>query len=292
MEQRMKFWQSLAFVEMDQMVALARFCEDIGFHGVSYGDHLVTTKDQVDEYLYRDGGNIFWNPDTHWPDPWVITAALAQATTRLQFLSTIYILPLREPLSVAKALSTAAYLSQDRVTLGAGVGWQKAEFDMAGQDFHTRGKRTDEMLEIIPRLLSGDLTEYHGTYYDIPPVKMSPGTGKPLPIMIGGYAPAAMRRAARFDGWMATSHEEHEVYPLLETLQRIREEEGLTPKSFDIWTGVKNPGDGTHERLAAAGVTMVNGCNFLNADGRTTLSSIDDKKKRIEVFARQFGVGR
>ncbi len=129
----MKFWQSLAFVELDQMVELARFCEEVGFHGVSYGDHLVTTKDQVDEYLYRDSGNIFWSPETHWPDPWVLTAALAQATTTLHFLSTIYILPLRDPLIAAKALSTAAYLSGDRVTLGAGVGWQKAEFEMVGQ---------------------------------------------------------------------------------------------------------------------------------------------------------------
>lgn len=284
----MKFWQSLAFVEMDQMVELAVFCEALGFHGVSYGDHLITTQDQVDEYLYRDSGNIFWNPQTHWPDPWVVTAALAQATTCLHFLSTIYILPLREPLSAAKALSTAAFMSNDRVTLGAGVGWQKAEFEMAGQDFHTRGKRADEMLEIIPQLLSGETTEYRGTYYSIPPVKMSPGTRKPLPIMIGGYAPAAMRRACRFDGWMATSHEEAEVYPLIDTLNVIRKEQGSADKPFDIWTGVKNPVDGTHDRLAAAGVTMVNGCNFLNEDGRTALSSIDDKKKRLEEFATRF----
>lgn len=284
----MKFWQSLAFVEMDQLVELARFCEEVGFHGVSYGDHLVTTGNQVDEYLYRDSGNIFWNPDTHWPDPWVATAALAQATTRLHFLSTIYILPLRDPLSAAKALSTAAVLSNDRVTLGVGVGWQKAEFEMTGQDFHTRGKRTDEMLEIIPGLLSGEMTEFHGEYYDIPPVKMSPGTSRPLPIMIGGYAPAAMRRACRFNGWMATSHDEEEIYPLLDTLRSVREEQDCSAKPFDIWTGVKNPGDGTHERLEAAGVTMVNGCNFLNEDGRTALSCIDDKKKRIEAFARRF----
>jgi alkanesulfonate monooxygenase SsuD/methylene tetrahydromethanopterin reductase-like flavin-dependent oxidoreductase (luciferase family) len=284
----MKFWQSLAFVEMDQMVELARFCEEVGFHGVSYGDHLVTTRDQVDEYLYRESGNIFWNPDTHWPDLWVVTAALAQATTKLHFLSTIYILPLREPVGAAKALSTAAYLSHNRVTLGAGVGWQKAEFDMVGQDFHTRGKRVDEMLQILPRLMSGEMTEFHGEYYDIPPVKMSPGTTRPVPIMIGGYAPAAMRRACRFDGWMATSHEESEIYPLLETLNGIRREQGCEGKPFDVWTGVKNPGDGTHERLAEAGVTMVNGCNFLTEDGRTALSGIDDKKKRIEAFARRF----
>jgi probable F420-dependent oxidoreductase len=284
----MKFWQSLAFVEMAQMVELAQFCEELGFHGVSYGDHLVTTKEQVDEYLYQDSGNVFWNPDTHWPDPWVITAALAQATSRLHFLSTIYILPMRDPLSAAKALSTAAYLSGDRVTLGAGVGWQKAEFEMVGQDFHTRGKRVDEMLEILPQLMSGEMTEHHGKFYDIPAVKMSPGLNKPVPIMIGGYAPAAMRRASRFDGWLATSHTEEEIYPLLDTLREIREAEGAADKPFDIWTGVKNPADGTHERLAEAGVTMVNGTNFLDTDGRTTLSSIDDKKRRIEEFANQF----
>ncbi len=97
-----------------------------------------------------------------------------------------------------------------------------------------------------------------------------------------------MRRACRFDGWMATSHEEAEIYPLLDTLSNIRKEQAAADKPFDIWTGVKSPGDGTHERLAAAGVTMVNGCNFLNEDGRTVLSSIDDKKKRVEAFAQQF----
>lgn len=284
----MKFWQSLAFVEMDQMVELAQFCEEVGFHGVSYGDHLVTTREQADQYLYQDSGNVFWNPDTHWPDPWVVTAALAQATTRLQFMTTIYILPMRDPLSAAKAISTAAYLSGDRVTLGAGVGWQKAEFDMVGQDFHSRGRRADEMLEILPPLMSGAMVEYHGQFYELPPLKMSPGTQRPVPIMIGGYAPAALRRAARFDGWMATSHEEQEIYPLVEALRQVREEAGDAARPFEIWTGVKNPDDGTYQRLAAAGVTMVNGTNFLDADGRTTLSSIDDKKRRIEAFAQRF----
>lgn len=284
----MKFWQSLAFVELEQMVELAQFCEDLGFHGVSYGDHLITTKEQADQYLYQESGNVMWNPDTHWPDPWVLTAALAQATTRLNFLSTIYILPLRDPLSAAKAVSTAAYLSSDRVTLGVGVGWQKAEFEMVGQDFHTRGKRANEMLELLPKLMSGEMVEYNSEFYSLPPLKMSPGTTQPVPILVGGYAPAAMQRAARYDGWMATSHEEDEIYPLLSALEAARVEEGNANKPFEIWTGVKNPREGTHERLAEAGVTMVNGTNFLDTDGRTTLSSIDDKKRRIEAFAQQF----
>ncbi|MEM9255078.1 MAG: TIGR03619 family F420-dependent LLM class oxidoreductase [Pseudomonadota bacterium] len=284
----MKFWQSLAFVELDQMVELAVFCEQLGFHGVSYGDHLVTTAEQVDQYLYSDSGSILWSPDTHWPDVWVATAALAQATQTLHFLSTIYVLPLRDPLSAAKAVSTAAYLSNDRVTLGVGVGWQKAEFEMVGQDFHTRGKRADEMLQLLPRLMSGAMTEHVGEHYQIPPVKMSPATRKAVPILVGGYAPAALRRASRFDGWMATSHSEDEVYPLLDTLRSVRENAGDAARPFEIWTGVKNPTEGTHQRLAEAGVTMVNGCNFLNEDGRTALSSLDDKKRRLETFARRF----
>jgi len=197
-------------------------------------------------------------------------------------------LPLRDPLNAAKAVSTAACLSGDRVTLGVGVGWQKAEFDMVGQDFHTRGKRTDEMLQLMQRLMSGEMTEHAGEYYTLPAVQMSPGTRRPVPILVGGYAPAALRRAARHDGWMATSHEEQEIYPLLDALRAVREEADDASRPFEVWTGVKNPGDGTHERLAAAGVTMVNGCNFLAEDGRTALSSIDDKKRRLEAFAKQF----
>jgi len=284
----MKFWQSLAFVELEQTIELARFCEELGFHGVSIGDHLVTTQAQIDQYHYTDDGNILWNPDTHWPDPWVLIAAMAQATTRLQFLTTIYILPMRDPISAAKAVSCAAYLSNNRVTLGVGIGWQKAEFDMVGQDFHNRGKRTGEQLQIIRGLMSGEIYEFSGEYYTLEPVKMSPGTTQPVPILVGGYAPAAMRRAATQDGWMAVSHTEEELLPLLAQMNAIRAELNDAQRPFEIWSGVKNPGPETHARLAEAGVTMVNGANFFNAEGKVEASTIDDKKRRLEAFAREF----
>ena len=284
----MKFWQSLAFVELDQAVELAQFCEQLGFHGVSVADHLVTTQTQIDQYLYADDGSILWNPDTHWPDPWVLISALAQATSRLEFLTTIYILPMRDPLSAAKAISCAAYLSGNRVTLGVGVGWQKAEFTMVGQDFHTRGRRTDEQLTILRGLMGGETFEFKGTFYQLEPVRMSPGTSRPVPILVGGYSPAAMRRAAGQDGWMAVSHTEEELMPLLAQLQATRKALNQNEKSFDIWSGIKEPGPETHARLAEAGVTMVNGTNFFDQTGKASLSSIDDKKRRLEAFARQF----
>lgn len=284
----MKFWQSLAFVEMEQMPELAQFCESLGFYGVSYGDHLVTTKQQADEYLYRDNGNIFWNPQTHWPDPWVMSASLAAVTNNLKFLSSIYVLPLRDPFTAAKAVSTAAYMSNDRIYLGIGVGWQKAEFELVGQNFHNRGKRSDEALEIMRQLMRGEMLEYHGEYHDFPPLQMSPGTRQDVPILVGGYAPAAMQRAARYDGWMATSHEEQEIYPLLDQLNAIRLELGENNKPFEVWTGVKNPGPDTHKHLADAGVTMCNGTNFFDDQGRAAPSSIDTKKRKLEEFAKKF----
>lgn len=284
----MKFWQSLAFVETDQIIELAQFCEELGFYGVSYADHLVTTKEQADDYLYRDNGNIFWDPATHWPDPWVLTSALAQVTTTLRFLSTIYILPLRDPFTAAKAISTAATLSNNRVVLGVGVGWQRAEFDLVDQDFSNRGKRTDEQLAILPKLMSGEMVSHQGEYYPFPPLTMSPGLTQAVPIMIGGYAPAALTRATQHDGWMATSHSEEELYPLMETIIQRRKESGLDKKPFDIWSGLKNPQTGSHQRLEDAGLTMTNGTHFLDHNGRVTPSSIDDKKIKLEAFAKEF----
>ena len=284
----MKFWQSLVFVEIDQVIALAQFCEELGFYGVSVADHLVTTKVQSDDYFFREDGNIFWNPETHWPDPWALTTALSQQCQQLNFLSSIFILPMRDPFSVAKALSTAACLSNNRITMGIGVGWQKAEFQLLGQDFHTRGKRTDEMLQFLPQLMRGEMTEFHGTFYDFDALQMSPGTEQDIPIMIGGYAEAALRRAARHDGWMATSHVEAEIYPLLEKIKAIRTEYGDNKRPCELWSGVKQPEQDSFKRLEAAGLTMTNGTNFLDDQGRVAPSSLDDKKRKVEAFAKQF----
>lgn len=283
----MKFWQSLAFCEIDQTVELAKFAEELGFHGVSFGDHLVTTKTQVDEYSYTGSGRIFWQPETHWPDPWVICAALAHATRKLHFLTTIYVLPMRDSFSAAKAISTAARLSDDRIVLGVGVGWQKTEFELTGQDFHTRGKRLDEQLEVIRRLMSGEMVEFHGSFHDFAPLQMSPGTARPVPVLIGGDSDVALRRAARCDGWLGLRYTEEQLPGVLNRLRRAREEAGTLDRPFEVWSAVVDPQPRTFERIEAMGVTQTNGTNFL-IDGRTQPSDLGFKKRRMEGFARRY----
>ena len=91
-------------------------------------------------------------------------------------------------------MSTAANLCGGRLILGVGIGWQKSEFELVGQDFHNRGKRCDEMLEVMQKLWSGKAMSHEGTHYQFPQLQMSPGLYHPLPIYVGGFAEAALRR--------------------------------------------------------------------------------------------------
>jgi probable F420-dependent oxidoreductase len=198
----MNFWQSVSFTETEQIVDIAKIAESVGFYGVSFAEHLVTPADIGSKYPYTADGNVWWDPAAHWPDVWGMATAVASHTSRIHLTATIYILPLREPFTAAKAISTAAYLSNNRVINGIGVGWMEEEFRLTGQDFHNRGRRTDEMLEVMEKLLSGAMVEHHGEFYDFEPIQMSPAPSARVPVWVGGDSPAALRRAARNDGWI------------------------------------------------------------------------------------------
>ena len=101
------------------------------------------------------------------PDPFTTIAAMAAVTTKLRFGTLVYILPLRHPLEVAKAVGTAAVLSNDRVVLGCGAGWIREEYDALGVDFATRGKRYDEMIDVLRKAWSGDMVEHRGAHFDL-----------------------------------------------------------------------------------------------------------------------------
>ena len=136
-----------------------------------------------------------WQPDAPWPDCWVAIAAMAQATERLRFGTSVYIGPLRDVVSLAKAVGTAAALAPGRIMCGLGAGWLREEFDAVGQDFESRGKRMDEMIEVLPLLWSGADIDFHGEHVHLPLLRMRPPAG-PVPILIGGNTGPALRRAA------------------------------------------------------------------------------------------------
>jgi alkanesulfonate monooxygenase SsuD/methylene tetrahydromethanopterin reductase-like flavin-dependent oxidoreductase (luciferase family) len=127
-----------------------------------------------------------------------------------------------------------------------------------GLPFAKRGKRMDECIEIVRGLTTGDYFEFHGEFYDIPKTKMSPAPSQPIPILVGGHADAALRRAARLDGWMhGGGSDPAELDRLIGRVKHFREEEGKSgPFEIHVISADAYTVDGI-KRLEDKGVTDV-----------------------------------
>ncbi len=255
----MKFWQSTTFTNPSELPEIARVAEQAGFHGILVSDHLLYPEKLESAYPYSPDGKPVFGPDSPWPEPWSTISAMAAVTTRLRFATHVYILPLRDPLEVAKATSTVAAISGDRLALGAGAGWMKEEFDALGRDFRTRGRRFDEMIEVLRKLWQGGMVEHHGEFFDFDRIQMSPPPGAPIPIYIGGTSNAALRRAARVgDGWMGAGNDPDEIPGILDRLNALRREAGRDRLPFEVVVALSTPPDvDLFRRLEDRGVTSI-----------------------------------
>jgi probable F420-dependent oxidoreductase len=275
-------------METEQLVEVAKFAEDVGFEGVMNADHAVYPEVVDAQYPYSPDGKALMRPDWPYPDAWVTIAAMATATTTLKLSTSVYILPLRSPFEVAKATGTLAILSNDRFVLGAGIGWMKDEFDIYGVDFSTRGKRMNEMIEILRKLWAGGMVSYKGEIFDFPALQIAPAPDRTVPIYLGGHAPAAMKRIALMaDGFIGNGNAPEEVPGILAELGRLRREAGRDHLPFETVIGLKTPPDlDTFKRLEELGMTSGVSYPFFFTLGLR--SSLDDKKRVMEDFATRF----
>ncbi len=282
----MKFWQALSFTETDQLVEIARICEEVGFHGALVSDHVFFPEKIESRYPYSEDGGPPFEAETEWPDPWCAISAMAQATSRLRFNTAIYLAPLRHPLEVAKAVATASILSGGRTALGVGVGWIKEEYDQLGRSFRDRGKRLDEMIEVLHKVWAGGMVEHHGRFYDFGRLRMNPTPAGPVPIYVGGASEAALRRAARNDGWIGTGDDPAQVPSILEKLKVLRKEAGRENDAFDTIVALTVPPDrDLFHRLEDQGVTSVISYPFAFAVGPR--SSLDQKRGVLEHYGNE-----
>jgi probable F420-dependent oxidoreductase len=215
----MDFWLAVMFEDNSQLLDIARTAEELGFTGIAVADHIAVPHGF--RSLHPSGENPF-APDTHFPDPLTTIAAMAAVTTRLRFMPYVYILPMRDPFSVAKQAGTVAMLSDHRFVLGVGAGWLTEEIELLGFDPRTRGRRMDEMIDVIRGFWNGGTCEYHGAHFDFGPTSMFPAPDRPIPIWVGGKSDAALRRAARNDGWLGMNYDLDEIDVLLPKLRDAR----------------------------------------------------------------------
>jgi probable F420-dependent oxidoreductase len=254
----MKFWQSLQFAATLDLPELARTIErDTPFHGVFLGDHTVYPERLLTPYPYTPDGKVLWAAEMDWPDIGAALGAMGAITRRLRFVTGVYILPLRHPVDVAKMMATVSILSDARVALGIGVGWMEDEFRAAGIDFKTRGKRCDEMIEVMRRLWEGRMVEYHGRYFDFPPSQLSPAPKSRIPIYVGGDSPAALRRAALMaDGWISSGLSPDTILGSAQTVRTLLAEAGRPTEGFEFVASVR-PDLEFIKRLRDGGMTSI-----------------------------------
>lgn len=253
----MKYYISTAFRESKEAIEIARAADDLGYSGVGIPDHVVNLETLSTPYPYTRDGKRRWEPFTQWPDPWVLVGAMAQVTTQLKFVTTVYIPAMRDPYAAAKAIGTAAYLSDGRVELGVGVGWCEEEFALMGQRFSQRGKRTDEMLELFRALWQPGWTEFSGEFYETPRLEMEP-TPPRIPIYAGGLSDIALRRAARNDGWIGDLISTDRAIASVDKLRQMRADRGSPMDGFEIMTPLTDAFTREHyERAEAAGITGI-----------------------------------
>jgi probable F420-dependent oxidoreductase len=256
----MKWTVPFPLFPAEHLLPMARAAEDAGFDTIAMPDSVFYPEQVSAEYPYSADGGRFWAPETPFVDPFVGISAMIGVTERIRFVTNVVKLPIRDPLLVAKQLSSMATLSANRMSIGVGLSWIPEEFAWTHTEMRTRGKRADEMIEIIKLVCAGngpEWVEYHGKHYDFDRLMMSPAPDAPLPIYVGGLSEPGFKRAARLaDGWISVQNTEAEITGAIQSLRRYREEYGRADEPFEINALCIDVFDlDGFRRLADAGVT-------------------------------------
>lgn len=209
--------------------ALLTFCHQAEAQHIAslwVSDHIVFPKVNTGGY---PGGRFPHAPETPYLEPVAVLAAAAMCTERACIGASVFILGHRNPLVMAKMLTTIDTLSSGRLICGVGVGWWAEEFAALGVPFHTRGRQADEMLRIFKELWTAEAPQFEGEFYRFSNIGFAP---KPVqkphpPLWVGGNSPGAFRRVVTLgDGWHATSQTPEQLRHNLERLRQAAEAAG------------------------------------------------------------------
>jgi probable F420-dependent oxidoreductase len=259
--------------------------EGLGYSHLLAYDHVLGANPQ------RPGG---WNgPYTHltpFHEVFVLLAYAAGITQRLGLVSGVVILPQRQTALVAKQAASLDVLSGDRLRLGVGLGWNEVEYEALNEDFHNRGKRIEEQVELMRRLWRDPLVTYKGKWHSIPDAGLNPlPVRRSIPVWFGGSAEVALQRTARLaDGWISLGRTAADTMPALNKLKSFIEEAGRDPKEVGLearisyHTGDPNEWETTIKDWQAAGATYLS-VNTMSCGFKTPQEHIQAIRKFVKV---------
>jgi probable F420-dependent oxidoreductase len=291
-------------------IAVAEAAERLGFGFIGVNDHIVVPGDIASRYPYSEDG--LWAARTAGEclDQLATLGFIAGRTERLRLLTSVMVVPQRQPVLAAKMLATVDVLSNGRLIVGCGTGWMREEFEAVGAPpFAERGRVTDEFIDAFKELWTRDGPSYSGTHARFDNLLFEPKpVAKPHPpIWIGGESPIAMKRAARAgDAWYPGSN--NPQFPLdtpervgaaVAELRRACEARGRDPAGMDIAYVVFWPVEWKEQAATEGGRRMLTGSAQAMADDLDALKragvrhlcltfqtpSLDDTLARMQRFS-------
>jgi alkanesulfonate monooxygenase SsuD/methylene tetrahydromethanopterin reductase-like flavin-dependent oxidoreductase (luciferase family) len=231
----MRFVLQFGMGAVDHNIPVAIAAEEAGFDGIACADSLIYPKHSDGRYPYTADGDRSFIEKVPFIDPGVVMSMWSMVTKRVHFYPSVYKFPSRHPIQVAKVMASLAVMNGERLKLGLGTSPWEEDFTVFGLPFEGRGQRLEEGVEIFRGLMKGEFFGYEGKFYQFPEIKINPVPKKPIPILLGGHAPVAMRRAARIaDGWISANVPYEALKPLVAQLQQIRRDEGNPSRPFEI----------------------------------------------------------
>jgi probable F420-dependent oxidoreductase len=209
----------------------AQTVEGLGYSHIVAYDHVLGANPD------RPGG---WNgPYTYhttFMEIFVLFSYMAALTQKIGFLTGVLVLPQRQTALVAKQAATLDVLCHGRFRLGVGIGWNYVEYESLGYDFHDRGKRSEEQVNLLRLLWTRPLVNFTGKWHTIPDAGLNPlPIQRPIPIWFGGQADAVLRRVAALgDGWLPNQRSAADSLPFLDKITRYLEEAGRSRQNFGL----------------------------------------------------------
>lgn len=259
----------------------AQAAEDLHYDHILAFDHVL-------------GANKASRPDWRGPysaddtfhEPFVLFSYLAGITERIEFTTGIVILPQRQTVLVAKQAAALDVLSGGRLRLGIGIGWNEVEFEALGENFHDRGRRVEEQVEVMRRLWTEPAVTFRGKWHSISDAGIKPlPVQRPIPVWFGGDSEPVLPRIARLaDGWIPRPAPAAEKRAQIERMRELLREAGRDPANFGIESWV-NVGRNTPEQWAeeAAGLRQA-GCTHISLNSMR--AGLDTPEKHIDAIRR------
>lgn len=257
--------------------------EDMGYEHLTLIDHVLQSGKAV-----ADDWRAFYTRDNAFHEPIVFYAYVAALTKKIELATAILILSQRQTALVAKQAAELDLLSGGRLRLGVGIGWNEMEFDVLGQNFHDRGRRVVEQIDVMRELWTNELVTYDGKWHQIKDAGINPlPVQRPIPVWIGAFIEPAIKRAGRVaDGWFANPRvppgpeaEQH-----FEFFRGAAEEAGRDPSKLGIDATVLTEDKGSQAWAAEADQWKEMGATHLTV--RTMASGLESNDAHIETLRK------